>query len=489
MNIMVKQEKLELISYIEIINRRKWWIIISISLVLLMGIGYILITPKTYRSTTLILVESQRIPSSYVKSTITETLQNRLNTISQQVYSRTNLEAIIKEFKLDKPPQKNFFEKIREFILTSIGLEKENRDIKEMNDSNNNQFVSVVRDKIQVSLKGGRKAFEISFEWYSPQVAADVANALASQFIEENLKIREQMAMGTTNFLETEVKRLKLQLDQKEKEVERFKKEHLGMLPDELNSNITILSQLKEEYTGLVESLNIARQREVTLQEQFDTQEATQKSLMDKQSEHTMLGELKSQLRDLKSIYTPNHPDVVALQEKIHKLQTKLSNEGKSQKNKKTPLYYQLKLIKNQITNYQNRLNKVKEQITVYKNKIEVTPNVSLQLQKIQKEYGVISTRYQDLMAKKLNAEMAEELEKRQKGEQFRILDLAVPASVPSSPNIAKVGIFSLAFGLFLGGALALFRENLDPAFYTPNEIESYLGTKVVCCLPFDEQK
>ncbi len=108
---MIKIQKIDLQPYFDIVVRRKWWIVIPLLISILGGIVYIAVTPKTYKSTTLILVEAQRIPSSYVKSTITESLQSRLNTISQQVYSRTNLERIIKQFRLNEPREKGRFEK------------------------------------------------------------------------------------------------------------------------------------------------------------------------------------------------------------------------------------------------------------------------------------------------------------------------------------------------------------------------------------------
>ena len=483
---MIKIQKIDLQPIFDIVVRRKWWIIISLLVSLVGGAVYIAITPKTYKSTTLILVEAQRIPSSYVKSTITETLQSRLNTISQQVKSRTNLERIINQFKLNEPREKGRFEKIKDKILKKLGLGAEdNKDIA----ADNLQFINFVRKKIQVSLKGGKKAFEISFEWYDPKIAADVANALASQFIEENLKIREQMAMGTTKFLETEVNRLKLQLEKKEKELEEFKKQNLGMLPNELNSNISILNQLKDEYNNLMEAINLARQKEIALQEQLDSEKALRREVLGKENKVASIEELELKLKELRSIYTEKHPDVVALEKRIKRLKQRKDRENYVEKKTKGPLYYQLKQIRNSIKNYEKRLQKIKEQIALYKKRIEMTPKISLQLEKMQKEYSVISKRYQDLLAKKLNAEMAEELEKRQKGEQFRILDLAVPSSVPYSPDVKRVGIFSILFGLCLGGGLAFLRESLDPAFYTPEEIEAYLGVKVIVCLPTHEFK
>ena len=484
---MIKIQKIDLQPIFDIVGRRKWWIIIALLLSLGGGGIYIAITPKTYKSTTLILVEAQRIPSSYVKSTITESLQSRLNTISQQVKSRTNLERIIKQFKLNKPREKGPFEKLKDKILKKLGLgSEENKNIP----ANNLPFINFVRRQIQVSLKGGRKAFEISFEWYDPKTAADVANALASQFIEENLKIREQMAMGTTKFLETELNRVKVQLEKKEKELEAFKKQNLGMLPNELNSNISILNQLKDEYNILMEAINIARQKEIALQEQLNSEESHKKEVLGKEIKKVdSLKELELKLKELKSIYTDKHPDVVALEKRIQKLKQKKDRGNHLGEETKGPLYYQLKQIRSSIKNYEKRIKKIKKQITLYKQRIEMTPKIALQLEKIQKEYSVIGKRYQDLLAKKLNAEMAEELEKRQKGEQFRILDLAVPSNVPYSPDVKRVMMLSILFGLALGGGLAFLRESLDPAFYTPEEIETYLGVKVIVCLPTHEFK
>ncbi len=483
---MFKIQKIDLQPIFDIVLRRKWWIIISLLVSLIGGIVYIAITPKTYKSTTLILVEAQRIPSSYVKSTITETLQSRLNTISQQVKSRTNLERIIKQFKLNEPREKGRFEKIKDRILKELGLGAEDNKNRA---GDNLQFINFVRNKIQVALKGGKKAFKISFEWYDPKIAADVANALASQFIEENLKIREQMAMGTTKFLETEVNRLKRKLEKKEKELEAFKKKNMGMLPNELTSNISILTQLKDEYNNLMEAINIAKQKEILLQEQLSSEKSSQEIALTKESKVDSIEELEVQLRELKSIYTDKHPDVVALEKKIERLRQRKGSGQYIEKKPKGALYYQLKQVRNSIKNYEKALQKIKEQISFYKKRIEMTPKISLQLEKMQKEYSVISKRYQDLLAKKLNAEMAEELEKRQKGEQFRILDLAVPSTVPYSPDVKKVAIFSILFGLGLGGGLAFLKESLDPAFYTPEEIEAYLGVKVIVCLPTHEFK
>ena len=86
------QAALTVLDYIKIILLRKWWLIIAFIVGTSVAIIYGYSLPDFYRSTTLIMVERQRIPESYVQSTVTSTIQDRLNTIRQQILSRTNLE-------------------------------------------------------------------------------------------------------------------------------------------------------------------------------------------------------------------------------------------------------------------------------------------------------------------------------------------------------------------------------------------------------------
>ncbi len=479
---MINIKKLDIEPYLEIGKRRKWWIIVPFICSMLLAALYVLVTPKTYKSSTLILVEAQRIPNSYVKSTITESLQSRLNTISQQVYSRTNLEKIIKEFNLDKPREKGKMEIWKEKLLSKLGFHV-SKEMMSLSD-----LVNFVRTKIGVSLKGGKRAFEISFEWFEPKVTADVTNALASQFIEQNLKIREDMAMGTTQFLEAEVERLRVEMGKKEKQLGDFKRKFMGMLPRQLNSNITILNQLKEELNNLGNLISAAKQQEVMLEEGTNFGSTPAKRAF-KDPRQKTLATMEKRLKELQGRYTPEHPDIIALKASIKALKKELQTDPETPSTKQSPVLMQLKVIKAQIRDYKKKMKKVQQDIATYKKRIENTPRVALQLEKMEKEYKVISKRYQDLMAKKLNAQMAEELEKRQKGEQFRVIDSAVPALVPFFPNVKKVSVVAIILGLVAGLGMAFLRESMDPAFYTPAEVEDFLGTEVVVCLPYEKDK
>ncbi|MFO7803412.1 MAG: Wzz/FepE/Etk N-terminal domain-containing protein, partial [Desulfovermiculus sp.] len=277
--------KIEITPYLDIAKRRKWWVIIPVFVALIAGGAHLYQTPKVYRASTLILVEAQKVPSKFVPSTVSENVQSRLQTISQQVHSRTNLEDIIHRFELNRQAgaieEPSLPEKIKRKILTYMGLleasaeQKENE--KKEDKPSMQQLVNSVRKKIDVNLRARNQAFEISFEWRDPQVAAQVTNALASQYIDQNLKFREEMAMGTTRFLESEVQRLRQQLQEKENRLEEFKHRNMGRLPGQLESNLNILSQLKEE-------LGRTEDREEQVREQMRRMEQQDKTRLARSS-------------------------------------------------------------------------------------------------------------------------------------------------------------------------------------------------------------
>ena len=201
---------------IEILQRRKWWIIIPIVLSL-MVMGILLIgLPRTYLAETLILVQAQRVPQDYIRSTVTIDLDQRLRTISQQVTSRTRLLKVINDLNLGRQYSKNLSQE---------------------------DLISTVRNNIRLGAAGkNMNSFTIGFLDREPEVAARAANALASLFIEENLKVREEQAKGTTSFLENELETMKERLEEQEKKLKSYKQQNMGELPEQLAANISTIT-------------------------------------------------------------------------------------------------------------------------------------------------------------------------------------------------------------------------------------------------------
>jgi len=183
-------------DYIEIFLRRIWYIIIPFIVILIAGVLYAYITPKSYLASTLILVTPQKVPEAFVRSTVTETIQNRLQSIGQEIMSRTRLEQIISEFKL----------------YTGEAKSKSAEEI-----------IALMKKNIKVEIKGREGYFTISYSGEDPKMITMVTNKLASLFIEENLKMREQQAQGTTEFLSLELNATKTKLEEQEKLMTQFK--------------------------------------------------------------------------------------------------------------------------------------------------------------------------------------------------------------------------------------------------------------------------
>lgn len=526
---MVQIPKINIDPYIDAAFRRKWWIILPALLALVCGAVYAKITPRIYLANTLILVEPQRVPTSYVRPTVTQSVAGRLQTISQQVNSRTNLERIIRDFKLmesadveKESPAGAFKAKLSEFLQPKPGdgsalenrlpwIGKAKKKLRELlaieaeKEKNKKPsmlaMVEALRQKINISIRGGRtgaSAFEISFEWQDPKVAASVTNAVASQFIEQNLQVREEMAIGTTAFLNNEAERIRHQLETKELAVEKFKKLHMGMLPDQMESNLNILGQLKEELNSLEKRIELEKQQALMLQNQQNSMGSMNFGFLDSFSDGNTMGdpvvaELEAKLESLLTRYTEKHPDVIRLRRQIEKAENAAKNSSDAT-SRELPadlgmsgtdmMAMQVEQINRRVKNYEKQIDQLKQQIRMYQDRVERTPQVELDLTKLLRDYQSVQGRYAGLLGKKLDAQMAEELERRQKGEQFRVLDPAVPPDKPVKPDLRKIMAMALIAGLGLGGGLAYLREILDPRFYMPQEVESQLRTEVLVSIP-----
>ena len=239
-------QNLEIQKYTEIALRRKYWIIIPMLLSFLGGMVYFLQAPKIYEAATLILVQPQRVPGSYVRPIMEGTVEGRLRTISQQVTSRTNLEKIIAEYKL--------------------GVESDNS-------LDPDELVTAIRKRVRIDVRGQGQGetstFTIGFQAKNPESSMKVANALASNFIAENLKIREEQALGTSGFLSDELEGVRKRLVEKEDELKKYRERYMGGLPEQLQSSLAILGRFEGQSEQLNSSLRDAENRKILIQTQI----------------------------------------------------------------------------------------------------------------------------------------------------------------------------------------------------------------------------
>jgi polysaccharide chain length determinant protein (PEP-CTERM system associated) len=441
--------------------------------------------PKKYKASTLILVRRQTVPQQYVSPTVTDSLSDRISTIRQQVTSRSNLENLINRLGLytEEDPQKPQ-------MLMQDKVEQMRRDIQ----------VEVHR----------RAAFSISFISSSPEKAQEVANALTSSFIDEHLRVREEQSIGTTKFLEDELARINEILSKKEATLTAYKQQHLGSLPEDLDVNLRRMEQLGNKVASIDRSLDEARTQKIMLQQQIDTLKNLATGASGNQDVFLTSGngispeiqQLTQQLKNLRLHYTENHPDVIKVKKMIEKIemakedsasttedeeviQTPSSVAGESIFSAQQETFeFQLATLHKTIKDLQAERGKNEKQISLLAERIDAAPKRQLELISLQRDYNAIKSQYDSLLAKKLASQLAENMEKRQKGEQFLVLDRAKLPEKPFSPNVQKIMVMALMGGLFAGCALALGLEYLDQSFRDYEELGEFLQIPVLAVIP-----
>ena len=470
-------EQFEIEKYKQIAIRRGWWIIIPFLLTILIGTGWSLKLPKVYQAGTLILVQRQRVPASYVQEIVSIDLEDRIRTITQQITSGSNLEKIIKEFNLYNEPGSHMF----------------------MEDK-----IQSLRKRIRVDVSGGGRrganAFEVFFTGKHPKQIAEIANVLASYFITENIKLREDQAIGTSEFLTDELETIRRRLLEKEEGLKRYRKRYMGGLPEQLETNLRLLGRIQQQIVTNQENLREIENRKLLIQQQISEAaeirraRAAPAEAEGEVAQPTSLDQLKTQLASLEARYTQRHPDVVRLKKNIADLESKEKtdsteiqdlSEDRGITQAEINLANRLRGIELEIVNIKAEGAQLNSQMKWYQTQVENTPKREQELMSLNRDYRNIQETYNSLLSRKLEAEIAVNLERKQKGEQFRILDSAKTPIRPFKPNMQRILLMTVGLGFALGYSLAYLRETMDTSFRRPEDIEEVLQIPIIASLPF----
>jgi polysaccharide chain length determinant protein (PEP-CTERM system associated) len=455
---------------------------------MIVGIYLAITLPKIYEASTLILVEPQSVPSNLVKEIVTTDIDSRIATIQDQILSRTNLEKIIEQFNLFSIP-----------VGSTNSMEDK---------------VGSIRNRIMVAVSGSRRGpntFSISFKDRNPETAMKVTNGLTTLFIDENLKIREAQALGTSDFLEEELKTMRERLVKVEGQLRAYRERHRGELPEQLESNLRILENLQQQLNERQERLSEEKNRLIAIENQIQTRKELLTTRIstpsDADTDETLtLEQLKSRLVDLETNYTDQHPDVIRLRSKIAMLEAKYKEEGINPSNsqptdssetrsrfhsdsmivEQTSRRMEAKLA---IQDLADDIVKLKRQISLYQRRVERTPKREEELLTLNRDYNNIQESYNSLLNRKLEAEISVNMEKKQKGEQFRVIDPARVPHNPISPDLRKLFLMVIAAGFGVGGGLIFMLDFFDSSFKDPEGFESELGVALLATIPKVYQK
>jgi polysaccharide chain length determinant protein (PEP-CTERM system associated) len=456
---------------LEVAMRRRWIILVPFCLALIVGTALALVLPKIYQASTLILIEPQRVPQNYVQPIVSSEASDRINTLSQQIMSRTNLEKIISDFNLFYSPER-----------TNMYMEDK---------------VNSLRRRIEIDItqdRRGTDAFSISFRGQDPQKVMQITNALATSFIDENLKVRESQALGTSDFLDAELKTMRQRLEQVEERIKEYRKNYMGELPEQLDTNLRILDRLQEDLNDRQQSIREARVRlaELNSAGSRSQQIVVIGSEQPRSGDGASVEELKARLETMSSRYTEKHPDILRLKKQIAEMEAKQesemadNNRGRFAVSPSLPaeLRRQILEARREIEVAEGEIVSLKKQISQYQKRVEETPKREQELLGLRRDYLNIQASYDSLLKRKLEADIAVNMERKQKGEQFRIVDPARLPQRPVAPDMRKLFLMVVAAGLAIGGGATFLLEYINTSFRSPDEIETMFELPVLTAIP-----
>ena len=469
------------LSYVSNTLNRWKYLIIGVSIVISTLSVYLAYNLRNvYRSTTVILVTPQQLPSAYVSSTVTLNVEQRVQAILQQIQGRTVLERIVKEFDLFRPAgSKATMEERAERLRRRINIQ--------FNNFNRNN------------------TFSISFDAESPQKAMEVTAKLGSLFIEENLNAREQQATGTTSFLNAEADRLRKELETQERQVDQYRSLYRHELPEQLDSNLRLLDQFRRDLENGTARLSTLQARKAPLEKQLFEIELIGQDLemfqdLDAGVAGTTRGVIDLRKRELEVLlrkYRDGHPDVLRLKQEIRaleaekpaeQLKTKMTGSSSPTVNPrfslKQTLEAQIADLTSEMAAVRALNEKLRGQIASYQTRVDNTPVRNSEIANIMRNYNITAGKYQDLLRKTLDSELSENMEKKQKGEQFQIVDRANLPQLPFAPNRPRIIILGVLLGLGAGLGAAFLLEVVKSSFRQTADIEGYTTVPVLATLP-----
>ncbi len=474
--------------------RRRWWIFLPLFLIWAAVWGASWFLPVTYQSESLILVEQQKVPDQYVVPNVTSNLQERLQSLTEQILSRTRLQATINQLRL---------------YSGHSGLLKSSDPVEQMRSDIKIELVSAPDHP------GEYTAFKMSYSAGSPELAQSVNGELTSLFIAENVNAQRQLSENTTSFLETQLADARSNMAEQEAKVAAFKTKHLGELPSQLESNMQILAGLQSQLQSAQQTMDAARQQKLYLESLLQQYQSVQASLgggdptaTPPQTLETELFAMRLKLQDLQSRYTEGHPDVVALKEEIAQAErlkkqsesdmaAKLK-EGKTgnaadplaagaQQGSPTPIMQvqsQLKANQLEISNIQQHERDLESQITAYQARLNLTPETEQELTAVSRGYEESKTNYNSLLQKQMQSQLATSLEQRQQGEQFRIIDPPSLPKKPSAPNHLWFSLGGLFAGISFGLGLTTILEMTDVRVREERDLAGIVPVGVLVGIP-----
>lgn len=463
-------------------RRRKWPFLLCALVVGAAGTAIVGWLPDRYRADTLILVVPQRVPENYVRSPVTTRFKDRLDSISQRILGRVELERIILDL--------NLYQDLRgKQPLQEIVVLMRKRDI----------TLDLVKGD----------AFRLGYANEDPGTAMKVTRRLASLFIDESLRDRAVVSEGMDSFLEAQLDEARVKLVENEKRLEEYRRQHNGELPTQLSANVEALHNTQLQLQALLDSINRDRDRHLVLDRSVAEANlsavlaATVPAPVGTDAEGQPLAPAAERLKAaeaslvaLEQRLTPKHPDVIRMKEAVAELRRRAEAEAaQSPVSTPTPaealrrsrlddLRTELETLDRQIEHKTEEEKRLRGVIADYQRRIAAEPTREAELAALTRDYDTLQESYRSLLTKKQESKVAANLEHREIAEQFRVIEPAETPGVPFSPNRPLLYSLAALSGLVAGLCLIGVLEYRDKAMRSEDDVKACLGVSVLATIP-----
>src|SRR5688572_18839125 len=473
-------------DFVWIVWGRKWFIVIPAVIIGAATFAWSSQLPNRYLAQTTILIVPQRVPTNYVRPTVTADVSERLTFISQQILSRPRLEQMILDFNL-------YPEERAKTVLQDVVERMRTRDIK----------INIARPR---NRREDTSSFTIGFESAQARTSLQVTERLTALFVQENSEDRAMLADSTTKFLQTELEEARRRLVEHEKKLETFRLRNAGRLPSQADSNLQLLQSAQTRLIGLSEAVSRDRDRLSALEGSLSALAATETAPAPPvrsagpgagPTAAQQLEAARATLAGLERRLKPVHPDVVDAKRRLAELEAKVEAEALQQPvspvDRAVPQGAQGRTAAMQLeaTELRQRLESRKKEeaqlqklMASYATRIEAAPALESELTELMRDYTTLEETYSQLRTKVEESTLASKLERREIGEQFRIVDRARRPEGPFSPNRLRLNMLGLMAGLGFGLALVALLEYRDTSLKTDDDVLMSLGLPVLAVIP-----
>jgi polysaccharide chain length determinant protein (PEP-CTERM system associated) len=445
--------------------------------VLLVAYWVAMALPNIYTSYATVLVEPQSVNKDIVQAGVQDSdINERLHIMSAQILSRPRLSAIIDKVGLYKDESTYMLrEEVINLMRSRIRVEP----------------VIPELERQQVRTRDvAINEFQIFFDDYDAKTARDVAQLLGNDFIESHIDSRVVVSQKGLEFIQGELGRLAEQIQDVEGQIAKVKNENSGKLPEDLDPNQRRLERILGDRAISQRELAEATSDEGFYRSQV-AQAAAYAAPNDDASPARRLDLLKLTLTDMRSRgYTEKHPDIVKTKAEVEELEKTVAQlKQKSADEPSGSLVEQqaqasLKRATLRREQAQAEIERLQDLADEVQGLINATPAVAEQLDGLKREYEHLFTSFQDFSKRQLEASVQAQLERRQLGEQFRVIEAAFIAPGPSSPNRVVIIVLGAVFGIFFGAGIGLLLEVRDRSPHDARQLQARIELPVLATIP-----